>query len=865
MSQNDILSEIEEWISNQSYYIQYVAKYVLNNEKCDEEVIENAYKYFLEDENIKDKESIRDSITFSDTESTENEKYTDIKLQKIKNVENVNALSEGQRIDFGEELTVIYGKNGTGKTGYVRIMNQAFNARGDTKILQDISTNNTNDGNNPICIFEFNNEDEIVTIEYPEQDTDNILNRFSVFDNKCVKIHLSEENEFSFSPRGFEFFDGLMDAFNCLVDKIDNEIKNRKIDHDFLLHFQEESEIKEYIEELDSTSDLDKLKKYASISEDDEERLEELKKKYNKLKVKNFGDEIKKLNQNIKLLKKFKDNFLGLTKLFNDESIKEYKQLISQYFEYKNILEKEGVKRFETPNFRGIGSDTWKDFVKTANAFSKIQNTTEDHTYPTKGDLCIFCRQTLSQSEVTLINKYWDYLESTAESNFDNAKKSIKSELNKLDEIEIPNITEETKIGSWLKSRNEDRYNKLLNIVKTIAIDLNNLVSNLSEKEWVKKIESFNSPIKLIDEYIKNIKNNISNLEEQKDKYDKNLENLENQISFLEHKKKLNNLKTNIEKFVKNSRWIEQVEDSKPTSRFITTFQKSLFSKHITKKYKKIFNKECEALKVPFEVNIKQRGHSGSTLRQLKIIDYNPDNILSEGEQKAVSLADYLTEIQLDKDNCGIIFDDPVNSLDHERKGIIAKRLVKESQNRQVIIFTHDLVFLHKLKNASDNIGTNFISHWIRKENNKVGNVYLNNSPSLEKDYKTSKIARDFHKKAREAEPEKEQYFLKQGFAALRTSYEAFIIYRLFGRVVQRWDEVISFGRLKDVVIKDEIVEKVIDKCELLSRYIEGHLHSDKFKGSPPTPKLLIKEIEEFDRLNKKQKKIVKQHRKNNG
>jgi energy-coupling factor transporter ATP-binding protein EcfA2 len=44
-----------------------------------------------------------------------------------------------------------------------------------------------------------------------------------------------------------------------------------------------------------------------------------------------------------------------------------------------------------------------------------------------------------------------------------------------------------------------------------------------------------------------------------------------------------------------------------------------------------------------------------------------------------------------------LTFDDPVSSLDHYNRERIARRLVEESRIRQVIIFTHDSVFVRNL------------------------------------------------------------------------------------------------------------------------------------------------------------------------
>ena len=42
----------------------------------------------------------------------------------------------------------------------------------------------------------------------------------------------------------------------------------------------------------------------------------------------------------------------------------------------------------------------------------------------------------------------------------------------------------------------------------------------------------------------------------------------------------------------------------------------------------------------------------------------SPDKILSEGEKRAVALADFLTEVALDTTSRSIILDDPVTSFD---------------------------------------------------------------------------------------------------------------------------------------------------------------------------------------------------------
>ena len=53
-----------------------------------------------------------------------------VALKKLSGTENVNALAEGQSLTFiPKGVTIIYGDNGAGKSGYVRILKSACRAR----------------------------------------------------------------------------------------------------------------------------------------------------------------------------------------------------------------------------------------------------------------------------------------------------------------------------------------------------------------------------------------------------------------------------------------------------------------------------------------------------------------------------------------------------------------------------------------------------------------------------------------------------------------------------------------------------------------------------------------------------------------
>jgi hypothetical protein len=76
--------------------------------------------------------------------------------------------------------------------------------------------------------------------------------------------------------------------------------------------------------------------------------------------------------------------------------------------------------------------------------------------------------------------------------------------------------------------------------------------------------------------------------------------------------------------------------------------------------------------------------------------------IFSARVSRCVALAAFLAELVTSKRHSGIVFDDPMSSLDHTHRRAIAARLVEEAAHRQVIVFTHDLAFLFELRREAE-------------------------------------------------------------------------------------------------------------------------------------------------------------------
>lgn len=66
-----------------------------------------------------------------------------VTVQSIYHQRGVNALAENQTLKFGPGLTVVYGDNAAGKSGYTRILKSACRARGAEHILGNVLSGTT--------------------------------------------------------------------------------------------------------------------------------------------------------------------------------------------------------------------------------------------------------------------------------------------------------------------------------------------------------------------------------------------------------------------------------------------------------------------------------------------------------------------------------------------------------------------------------------------------------------------------------------------------------------------------------------------------------------------------------------------------
>ena len=263
----------------------------------------------------------------------------------------------------------------------------------------------------------------------------------------------------------------------------------------------------------------------------------------------------------------------------------------------------------------------------------------------------------------------------------------------------------------------------------------------------------------------------------------------------------------NLDNFESMMKELDHTAISKKGTEIINESLKENFLKEVSVELRKLGGE-----KIPLLVNSSTK--DGRPIFQLRLEGanipkgYKLDSILSEGEQKIASLAGLLAELNTAKHNNGIIFDDPVTSLDHQFRNKIAKRLVEEAIVRQIVLFTHDIAFLFDLQYFARKLNVPVHMQNIRKDGALSGIVYNSNTwhaQNVKDRLKTLKEEAESLKQKKQSLT-KEKRNEKAGvlYGRLRETWERVVEEVLFDGVITRFGQEVQTQRLRKVYIDDE-------------------------------------------------------------
>ena len=615
-------------------------------------------------------------------------------FESLTHVSGVNALCENQTIKFSSDVTVLYGLNGSGKSGYFRILNNiSGGVRKEIKPNIYTSEDQKKDINVSIKYELGNSHKQYIWTDSRATHSD--FHGVKVFDSSYLNGLLQTKNpdETIIFPLGLHLFGYIAKILDSYTAKINEQIELTKASFPVIQTEELSDSVRDkFVNRKDfSVSERKVLTENKTFSDTENNLLIEKENELKQLQQNNVQDTINlRIKQN-KELSTFADRLNSVIRDLNTYG-EELANALTAFESAKNKNESARQRSEVLKSLPKSDTQEWKSFILAGHNYSALY----DQEKPKR---CPYCHQELRTDEaISIIGAYTDFLNDTSEKELNEASKILSSVRSKIEKLDVAIVLTD-EIKSVIKESVE-----LQNKIEQLSVYKTLLKSVICAEEIQVPALNFSAELEILEKKKKEHITAIEKLNASKVEKEKKIEELRNEIAYLKENRSISKQITDIKKYFSIHDKIKAIESKKSATKtnHITTLANQAQKDLLTNTLKTNFEKELKSLgrqKLNVELEV-INGSKGKCNTQLKLTGNNSVlEILSEGEQKAVALAMFFAEIQ--DENYPIILDDPVTSLDHEIAGMLSKRLLDFSN--QIIVFCHNRLFLDGFETSKNN------------------------------------------------------------------------------------------------------------------------------------------------------------------
>jgi len=807
-----------------------------------------------------------------------------VKLLSIDDVRNVNIIKSGQSQPFAESgVTVVYGDNGSGKSGYSRILKLACQARDkDEGVLPNVFA--TTPTGTPTARLKIKQNNETKDIVWTQgASIDPILTNITVFDSRCARLITDSRNEINYLPYGGEVFQKTAAIILKVKADLEAEIIKLTPIQDSAVHTDTPSAT--FLEALsEATKDEDIQAATLWTSQEDLELAaqEELARSSNSNKVAQEVARLNKIKGRVNDLASSVTSIIAASQDLTSEAI----QKVLAEVNAAQLAYVVAVAERKTPEplFGVASTNQWEILYKAAKQYS------EEIAYPGESfpkidnSVCVLCQQPLGVEAIARFGRFKKFMEDATSTVLATKRNALKLLRNKV-ELVVP-FSDETlelicdELASLDTKVTDDLRGYHAAVVKRKAATLALLIEGEDPQKaallpsWPMSVEeSLRAVGQMLTQKIVDI-TNVAKPEEYK--------KLIASIAERKSRRALSLRKNDINAYISKARLNADIRRAVSTlsTKEISRQGTVIIRKNLTPELLGAFKAELivlDAARVP--ISLKARGETGEMAHEMLLVGTNmqgrarTSEILSEGEARVIAIAGFLAELQLAPHSNTIVLDDPVSSLDHVFTGKIAGRLVREGLKRQVIIFTHNIAFLMELQDAAQTLalsGTpvNVEIHTLRREG-KLAGVTTNGAPwyAMKIKQRTQYLEDLVHKIKQLHSENMPEYNQKAAhvYGLLREAWESCIEEDLLYNVVCRYRKSVQTLKLNEVAIEDCDIHKINLHMSKASTWMTGHDKSKALHHDCPTPDELFTDINalrDFSKLLIKRRNETKERRK---
>jgi hypothetical protein len=778
-----------------------------------------------------------------------------VQISAIKDLVNVNALAEGQSLPISPTgLTVIFGENGAGKSGYSRVLKKACRARDQAEPILPDARKPPSKLAAPKASFDVLVNGAAVPMTWqgghaaPDE-----LSEIAIFDAHCARAYVDNQGDFAYAPYGLDLLEGLVKACNSVRAMAMKELAaNNPNIEPFAVIAKTSTKAGTLLQGLSAKTKALDVEALATLAETDLERLATLNKTLAEADPK----------QKAQVLRLRASRFTGLANridtaaaLVDVEKVQCLQVLVQKSNAAKHAAELASKEFKDKPGqLPGTGSDPWKELFEAARVFAVDSHAGHDFPHLPPDSQCPLCQNELGNDGALRLVAFDAFIQQAAEKAAQTAKATAVAAYRKIETASL-DLSIDDALGKEIKDAFPDNPHACATFQKaTLDRRADAIKAAGGSMPWDSIAALAANPGADLKGKAAQLLIEANALEDSMDVKAKAAMVAEQ--AELDARHKLAEIKATaleaIGKFALCAKLQACVNATGTTgiSRKSTDLSKDMATQEVAD----ALNAELRALNVhELQIAMKPESPGGKTQFKLALQlpgGGAPSAILSEGEQRAIAIASFLAEVKLGKGLGGIVFDDPVSSLDHRRRSHVASRLVEESKLRQVIVFTHDIYFLCIVQQEAELAGSPATTQYIGKGPAGFG-VQADRLPfdtlSTSKRVKALRLLCDNVAKTHKSGDEPETTRLtREAYSHLRMAWERGVEEVLLQGAVTRFIQGVSTQKLRYVVVEDSDYEAINVGMTKSSKF-SGHDPATSAQLSTPHPDDLNADIDKLE------------------
>ncbi|MDP2653904.1 MAG: hypothetical protein Q8Q08_07730 [Candidatus Omnitrophota bacterium] len=677
-------TELEKWFQDRPKWLQDAARRILQNGILTDADFDELYAICTD-------EAAQKAVKFTGLPTGSliiQDSTKPLHLEAINEVHGINALILSRPLEFGKTpLCIVYGLNGSGKSGYVRLLKHACGVRHPGEILGDVFKTAPAPQSAQLTVDDSGQVKILKWAGAPLRE----LRGVEIYDTACSHIYVNEEREVSYEPGILRFFTGLTDACTVLSKRIQGQIKiNASKKPTFPSDLISTSGYVWYSSIAATTSEQEVSEKTA-WTQQDEASLIEIRKRLGEIDPGARAVELRRKKESILSLA---DNLSKSYESLSDDRCAEYLKVKEDAILKQNAVEAFAKKAFKDAPLAGTGSGEWRALWEVARLYSE-KKAYPDEVFPViRPDAsCLLCQRKLDPETGERLDSFEEF---------------VKGELQGL-AVEVEKLMQEME-SRFLNVPSPEEINSMLDVAGCANAEVRKIIIDFGSALTIRK--QTNIPAKSLDAIsplppaggLNHLKGFVGEMEKQALKCDEdakgqNRPQLEEDRNELLARGWLNQQRKAIKDEVDRLQHLRLLENALRLTDTTTLSKKksALSTDLITNAYVQRFQAELKHLRASqVSVELRKTGaevgriYHGIFIRNASE-SIKAGDILSEGEFRIVSLAAFLADTEGRGSKTPFVFDDPISSLDQDYEQVTAERLIELSSSRQVIVFTHRL------------------------------------------------------------------------------------------------------------------------------------------------------------------------------